>query len=700
MKKILSVAAAIALAAALISCGDSSDEFSGAVDTYKTLSAPSVKAKAYPGVNYVTWAPVAQATSYDVYRIADGAASGTYLGNVTAAAGTAKADIASTSNVIADGKTYEYVVVALAGNTNNTSGSTVPTRSIYLAANKGSASVKAYVPAAGTKITDFTDSYTKNFLKKYADAKSLEKAGAKITFVNDVLGGGDLYATYPATAGFKFGVKFINKTQPDFIKKANTNTNAALYLEDYTANETATTLGAGEYEAYVTVAPVCDFYPTTVTFSLGTYTIPELKVTKATAITSAKFVSEKKAVVQWTPAVLASTKAAAPTTNYKVYRTEGTLADGNTLVAVTAEIKTTDLYNPGADTNNIDTVVTNNAVVANSADEVAKIYYVEDEVPAAGQYTYFVVNTDGTEFEKIGTTNAVAYVSSTANAYALNTTKAPTINGVNISKDKDNLLNVIKVTATKGDSKQKKLTLSYINLDATVTDNSVDYVKTFDASKFTTAEVTTNNDITEESYIFYVEKAAIGTYLLKLTAEEDGKAPQSAYQIVYVTGVTNVDISGLTITQTGALTTDNKALIVDTSVTPDTVGLYKYQLVKVETVTPNTTANDYISYVTVTSTTTDITVKYDTGISAADNADLTKDYAKYGVATEPVDPAATTITYKTRNAYAIVSGINGETSTAGKATKRVFSVKKILAADATNYKYSDNNTNGTVTKNY
>ena len=697
MKKILSVAAAIALAAALISCGDSSDEFSGAVDTYKTLSAPSVKAKAYPGVNYVTWAPVAQATSYDVYRIADGAASGTYLGNIAAAAGTAKADVASTSNVIADGKTYEYVVVAIAGNSNNTSGSTVPTRSIYLAANKGSASVKAYVPAAGTKITDFTDSYTKNFLKKYADAKSLEKAGAKITFVNDVLGGGDLYATYPATAGFKFGVKFINKTQPDFIKKANTNTNAALYLEDYTANETATTLGAGEYEAYVTVAPVCAYYPTTVTFSLGTYTIPELKVTKATAITSAKFVSEKKAVVQWTPAVLASTKAAAPTTNYKVYRTEGTLADGNTLVAVTAEIKTTDLYNPDADTNKIDTVVTNNAVVANSEDEVAKIYYVEDEVPAAGQYTYFVVNTDGTEFEKIGTTNAVAYVSSTANAYALDTTDAPAIASVNISKDKDNLLNVIKVTATKGNSKQKKLTLSYINLDAKVT-SGANYVKTFDASKFTTAEVTTNNDITEESYIFYVEKAAIGTYLLKLTAEEDGKAPQSAYDVVYVTGVTNVDITGVTITQTGALATDSKALIVDTTVTPDTVGLYKYQLVKVETVTPNTTATDYTNYVTVTSTTTDITVKYDTGISAADAADASKDYTKYGV--NLVTDNAATPTYKTANAYAIVSGINGETSTAGKATKRVFSVKKILAADATNYKYSDNNTNGKVTINY
>lgn len=698
MKKILSVAAAIALAAALISCGDSSDEFSGAVDTYKTLSAPSVKAKAYPGVNYVTWAPVAQATSYDVYRIADGAANGTYLGNVTAVQGTAKADVASTTNVIADGKTYEYVVVALAGNTNNTSGSTVPTRSIYLAANKGSASVKAYVPAAGTEITAFTDSYTKNFLKKYADAKSLEKAGAKITFVNDVLGGGDLYATYPATAGFKFGVKFINKTQPDFIKAANTNTNAALYLEDYTANETATTLGAGEYEAYVTVAPVCAFYPTTVTFSLGTYTIPELKVTKATAITSAKFVSEKKAVVQWTPAVLASTKTAAPTTNYKVYRTEGTRTDGNTLVAVTAEIKTTDLYNPTADTNNIDTVVTNNAVVANSADEVAKIYYVEDEVPAAGQYTYFVVNTDGTEFEKIGTTNAVAYVSSTAAAYALDTTDAPAITGTNISKDKDNLLNVIKVTATKGNSKQKKLTLSYINLDAKVT-SGANYVKTFDASKFTTAEVTTNNDITEESYIFYVEKAAIGTYLLKLTAEEDGKAPQSAYQVVYVTGVTNVDITGVSIAQSNAaLVTDNKALILDTSVTPDTVGLYKYQLVKVETVTPNTTANDYTSYVTVTSTTTDVTLKYDTGISATDASDASKDYAKYGV--NLVTDNAATPTYKTANAYAIVSGINGETSTAGKATTRVFSVKKILAADATNYKYSDNNTNGKVTINY
>lgn len=695
MKKILSVAAAIALAAALISCGDSSDEFSGAVDTYKTLSAPSVKAKAYPGVNYVTWAPVAQATSYDVYRIADGAASGTYLGNVTAAQGTAKADIASTSNVIADGKTYEYVVVALAGNTNNTSGSTVPTRSIYLAANKGSASVKAYVPAAGTEITAFTDSYTKNFLKKYADAKSLEKAGAKITFVNDVLGGGDLYATFPATAGFNFGVKFINKTQPNFIKKSNVATGSGVYLEDYTGNFKQAALGAGEYDAYVTVSSVCDFYPTTVTYSLGTYTIPELKVTTATAIdtTGSKFVSEKKAHIEWAPAVLASTGAIAPTTNYKVYRTEGTIDDGKTLVAVTATVASTDKYT-NADNNNTDVVVANNT--ASGKDTITKVYYVEDEVPAAGKYTYFVVNTDGTEFEKI---SDVAYVSATVGPYATNTTDVPAINGVMISKDKDNLNNVIKVTATKGNSKQKKLTLSYINLDAKVT-SGTNYVKTFDSSKFTTAEVTTNNDITEESYIFYVEKAAVGTYLLKLTAEEDGKAPQSAYQIVYVTGVTNVDISGVSITQTGALTTDNKALIVDTSVTPDTVGLYKYQLVKVETVTPNTTANDYISYVTVTSTTTDITVKYDTGISAADNADLTKDYAKYGVATEPVDPAATTITYKTRNAYAIVSGINGETSTAGKATKRVFSVKKILAADATNYKYSDNNTNGTVTKNY
>ena len=76
MKKImLTAAACIALVGSifLASCGkDNGFSIDSEIDTVLNLEAPQVKVSAYPGMNYVSWKPVANANGYVVYIYEDG----------------------------------------------------------------------------------------------------------------------------------------------------------------------------------------------------------------------------------------------------------------------------------------------------------------------------------------------------------------------------------------------------------------------------------------------------------------------------------------------------------------------------------------------------------------------------------------------------------------------------------------------------
>ena len=65
----------IASALLLASCSDGSSDYDGRVDTVINLKTPSVTAKAYPGVNLVSWDVVPGAEKYEVYRYETGKAT-------------------------------------------------------------------------------------------------------------------------------------------------------------------------------------------------------------------------------------------------------------------------------------------------------------------------------------------------------------------------------------------------------------------------------------------------------------------------------------------------------------------------------------------------------------------------------------------------------------------------------------------------
>ena len=699
MKKILSIAAALVVAAAFISCGDSGDSFDGKTDTVLTIGAPSVTAKAYPGVNYITWTPVSQAVSYDIYRIADGAATGTNLGNVPATAGTAKDDVASTTNILADGVTYKYVVIAVPSNNGSTATTSaapganeVPARAIYVKANQGSASVKAYVPAAGTEITAFTDSYTKNFLKKYADEKTIAK-NAKVTLVNKVAGGADLYATYAATAGFNFGVEFINKTHPEYINASKTASTTGVYLEGYTGNATTPALAGGEYEAYLTVAPVCSLYPTTVTYDLGKYTVPELAVTTATAIkttdTTAYQANGSKIVLAWTPAVLKATGKKAEIADYKVYRgpasskttdsgaTEWFVAKGDELTEIKGTITSTPM------------VVKAESVKTGTEDYVADVYTITDDLSDdagkklgnAGDYVYYIVTVKDGEFESGERKLKVSKYSQTK-------TKAPTltISSDMISKDSSNVKNCIKIVATKGCDTTgnintvraaQTLELYYVPLDKA--NYGTGYTKTINASEWKKIDLA-NPDVTESNWTMYVDAPATGTYLFRLTATENGFANAVVYE-TYQVGLGSVDVANLTIATNGE---DKKAIVIDDIGELD-LGLYDYFLTCVETTHART---DFTDYITVTSTEKSIKLEVKHGIDGT-ASDFATNYTDKGILT--VTDSKDNAKLMTKP-YVIVDGIEKASKDKDKLVNRVWSVKKSLKADKTGntFKYSDN----------
>ena len=336
MKKILSVAAAIALAASIISCGDSSDEFSGAVDTVITISAPSVTGKAYPGVNYITWEPVVGAKSYELYRSDDGD-SNKFLTSVEAGATNSVlgyADIAAqngnTALTIADGKTYKYTVLAIGANA-TAANVNVPSRDVYLKGNKSSVSVKAIVPAAGTSVGDFA-AY-KSFFQKF-DEKNLAK-NVVITKVQDVKANGTnwggYYVTYPATAGLKFKVVNVEETGVDanggFIGldsiSGDTDGN---FKENFVANAALATLGSGDKDIYVKIESVANTLYQPIVKKVGTIEVKGINEDSATKEVNAVYRTAKTdkaaatAEIYWTPAKLTETGKETDTKNYIVYR--------------------------------------------------------------------------------------------------------------------------------------------------------------------------------------------------------------------------------------------------------------------------------------------------------------------------------------------------------------------------------------------
>ncbi len=551
-----------------VSCGDST-EFDAKSDTIYSLDAPRVTAKAYPGVNYISWEPVTSAQGYKIYRVQDGDFS--VLRNVASDV-TCYADIASSDHILADGKEYKYIVEAV-------SDTDPASREVYVKNSQGCASVKAIVPAAGSPAisAEPVSASGKDYIKKYYE-KLVTKASENVTLsIKD----GNFYAEYLATAGFKYEISASLKGMYDalggdipFISSSEN------YKEDYKAELKEPVAGSGEYEVYLKVASVSDLYEPVVV-KLGSLTAESIGESFPIGSVTAKYVALKTAVVSWTPAKLAATGKNSPVTNFKVYRTSD--AD-KTWTALSAEVK----EGQKADD------VTGGATI------VSEGYYITDTVEDDSiGYKYYVVHTDGTYFGIYNeSVNSVGL-----SAVTLSETEKPTLSVSTFIGSTVGVANTIKITSTKENEKQT-LALSYVKLAEDSNGNAVEYI----SSAFTSLELA-NNDGYENSYINYIENAATGTYLVKLTASEKGKKDNSVYKVIIVSPAEALG-STLSVVSDGTKVTVTENIAKDSKV--DSVANYKYILYKVVT----TKSKDYSDSVSVITTSLgEVALAYPAGVT-------------------------------------------------------------------------------------
>lgn len=581
MKKILSVVGAVAVLTSALFVASCSGEYGDiAADTVISVGAPSVKAVAYPGVNYLTWNVVPKASAYEVYRKAEGESGETYLGklNAPSVANTTLefADIADAKNELTDGVNYTYKVIAFGKTTTN-----INAREIYFENATGSASVKATVPALTSAITEWD--YAKDYLAAL-DAKT-----GVVTNKDDSTTTAKLVVSYPSLAGLKYGIKFAkesaiatgtsSKSSTTASYKVPKDSKSGYYIADYSENVTT---GAGAYHAYLTVEPVSPLYLTYAVKDLGTITVDALNETTATGEdTDANYTSATTARIVWTPAK-DSYGNLFETTDYTVFRQSAKEAEPTVLKDVEV------VKGQGTSTSS-----------AISADGDV-VYYIDDTIDDnTVKYTYTIVLAKDGRYGSSATATLNAYAKS--NLPADNVTV--TTKNSNLSLDADGLYNDVKI----------EITLPTPNVEGATQKIAIDYLKVEDNSQVAKASFETieldnlAGDVTLEgsTYTIYKKNLEPGTYLFRVTNTEEGRAKSNAvYKTSTVAGIdedvlvyTGSDGDDLYLTSNA----DDPAkldLVFYESFAGDSLANYSFKLYTVTTTT-TTTSGALNSYDTV-----------------------------------------------------------------------------------------------------
>ena len=550
-----------------VSCGDST-EYDAKSDTIYSLDAPRVTAKAYPGVNYISWEPVTSAQGYEIYRVLDGDSSKlrSVASNVTC-----YADIAASDHILSDGKVYKYIVEAV-------SKSDPASREVYAKNSQGSASVKAIVPTAGSKAisAEPASASGKDYIKKYYE-KLVTKAAENVTLSIE---NGNFYAEYPATAGFKYEISASVKGMYDALGgDVPFYSPFENYKEDYKAELNVPVTGFSEHEIRLKVSSVSGLYEPVVVL-LGSLSAESIGELDAIENVKAEYIASKTALVSWTPATLKDGKDS-PVANFKVYRTSDV---DETWTAVSAEVK--EGQKAEQDTS--------------GKVKISERYYITDTVEDDSiSYTYYVVHTDGTHFGTYSESDNSAKLSKVT----LTKTVDPTLTVSTFIESTAGIENTIKITSTKGNEKQT-LALSYVKLAEDADGKSVKYI----TSDFTAIELANNNGYAD-SYISYIKDAPAGTYLVKLTASENGKKENSVYKTVIVSPAETLG-STLTVSSDGTKVTVQEYIAKDSKL--DSVANYNYTLYKVV----STANKDYSNSVSVVTTKIDeVALAYPIGVT-------------------------------------------------------------------------------------
>lgn len=342
------------------------------IDTVDTLETPSVKAVAYPGVNYISWNAVKGAANYKVTRTVDGDVETTIVDNTT--------DLFTKDFLSVNDVDVEYKVYALSKSN--------PSRAVYVYdSNAGSASVTNIFPPVGTKAIDLPK-YEKdsgwNF-DKDADNKDWKDdfiptaENIKVQLVD-----GAIHVTAPTKAYLSTRVVgYTGNKEEIFDYKYPSGSVTAFdkYQNKFLSNKSVIT-SAGEYKFKATVNALYEgwqyaYYEQSEIALNTTITIPSIEISKATQITLVDYIDDAKtnARIEFMPAVSKDGATTFAVADYKVYRA---LAGSNDLVEV-KDLK--------ADSRTI-------------KGKTEVVYYVEDKVPSNKvAYDYYVVLSKDNKFE-------------------------------------------------------------------------------------------------------------------------------------------------------------------------------------------------------------------------------------------------------------------------------------------------------------
>lgn len=532
-KSILKIAGLLAISASLFlaSCSTDASNFSSQTDTVLNLAAPQVKATAYPGMNYISWKPVANANGYVIYIYEDG--------HFVKATNLAYAVLNFVDTEIVNGVNYTYYVEATS---KTSSGRAVVTENTMSEA----VSVTAIVPSYNVKSLELV-----NYENPKGNTEFVVNS-SNLHIAND--GFKKLSISFPAKAYLNYYVSCTNgnyyettgifDTPVDPVYD-NARNDVILYVDKLITS-------AGTYRASVKVkAKNSHFGDSKEIVSEETVVINALDGVGAKIVSAGYKDLGKTVRVVFNKFTLAD-GTDAPASYYKVYRA----------VAGTSK------YSPASGT----VKPTNNTKATYFVDDV-----IEDNTI---KYEYIVVVTDGENYSKKPEPKEVA-------PYTNNVAAAATISGNASIEDADGIQNDIEWTI-KVPSSDVKIEGVYV-FEKSVTDTANVVPGDFDTTNAVAYSAATYD--TNTTFKAFTKNHTLGNnvYMLVVTSEKDKvnaevvSSPVKVLQNSISTPLITVEVYDNTVTgaTTSTPTIDDVIINVDDYISAvENIADYTYTLYK------------------------------------------------------------------------------------------------------------------------
>lgn len=532
-KSILKIAGLLAISASLFlaSCSTDASNFSSQTDTVLNLATPQVKATAYPGMNYISWKPVANANGYVIYIYEDG--------HFVKATNLTYAVLNFVDTEIVNGVNYTYYVEATS---KTSSGRAVVTENTMSEA----VSVTAIVPSYNVKSLELV-----NYENPKGNTEFVVNS-SNLHIAND--GFKKLSISFPAKAYLNYYVSCTNgnyyettgifDTPVDPVYD-NARNDVILYVDNLITS-------AGTYRASVKVkAKNSHFGDSKEIVSEETVVINALDGVGAKIVSAGYKDLGKTVRVVFDKFTLAD-GTDAPASYYKVYRA----------VAGTSK------YSPASGT-------------VKPTDNTKATYFVDDVIEDNTiKYEYIVVVTDGENYSKKPEPKNVA-------PYTNNVAGVATISGNAYIEDADGIQNDIEWTI-KVPSSDVKIEGVYV-FEKSVTDTANVVPGDFDTANAVAYSAATYD--TNTTFKAFTKNHTLGNnvYMLVVTSEKDKvnaevvSLPVKVLQHSISTPLITVEVYDNTVTgaTTSTPTIDDVIINVDDYISAvENIADYTYTLYK------------------------------------------------------------------------------------------------------------------------